>query len=185
MTNKAKVLIKEQKKERALLVLKLKKHKEKEVVNIDGQLISVLEMIDNIEWESTNLEVMKALQAGNTALNKLHEEMSVEDVENLLAETNEAIETENQINLLLAGQFNVQDDEELQKELAELMGESDNLTEKISTSQLSSATVTAASQPPVVPDLPVAPSNAIHVLPDAPSHAVQMTEEEKAELAAL
>jgi charged multivesicular body protein 6 len=92
LTEKAKQLIREQKKDRALLVIKLRKHKEKEAENIDAQLLSILEMIDNIEWEAANLEVMKALQAGNKALNKLHEEMSVEDVENLLAETNEAIE---------------------------------------------------------------------------------------------
>lgn len=176
LTNKTKILIREQKKERALLVLKLKKHKEKEVNNIDGQLISILEMIDNIEWESANMEVMKALQAGNAALNKLHDEMSVEDVENLLNETNEAIETENQINLLLAGQFSVQDDEELQKELAELMGE-------VPLSATAKPNPVSAPLPPV-PELPVAPTAPVNVLPEAPSHVVEMSEEQR-ELAAL
>jgi DNA-binding FrmR family transcriptional regulator len=182
LTNKAKILIKEQKKERALLVLKLKKHKEKEVVNIDGQLISVMEMIDTIEWEAANMEVMRALQAGNAALNKLHEEMSVEDVENLLAETNEAIETENEINLLLAGQFNAQDDEELQRELAELMGETPAQT---------AASVVNPTPNPIaelsssLPELPAAPIAPVHVLPEAPTHTVEMTEDERAELAAL
>ncbi len=32
-------------KDRALLLLKLKKHKEKEVSNIDGQLMNILEMV--------------------------------------------------------------------------------------------------------------------------------------------
>ena len=182
LTNKAKILIKEQKKERALLVLKLKKHKEKEVVNIDGQLISVMEMIDTIEWEAANMEVMRALQAGNAALNKLHEEMSVEDVENLLAETNEAIETENEINLLLAGQFNAQDDEELQRELAELMGETPAQT----TASVVNPTPNPIAEPPSsLPELPAAPIAPVHVLPEAPTHTVEMTEEERAELAAL
>lgn len=92
LTEKAKQLIVEQKRDRALLVLKLRKHKEKEVVNIDGQLMSILEMIDNVEWEYANMEVLKALKVGNAALNSLHQEMSIDDVENLLAETNEAIE---------------------------------------------------------------------------------------------
>ncbi len=86
------MLIKEQKKERALLVLKLKRFKEKEVTNLDGQLISILEMIDNVEWEYANLQVFKALKSGTAALNKMHEEMSYEDVAALLEETNEAIE---------------------------------------------------------------------------------------------
>lgn len=37
------------------------------------------------------MEALKALEAGTAALNKLHEEMSVEDVERLLEESNEAI----------------------------------------------------------------------------------------------
>jgi hypothetical protein len=36
--------------------------------------------------------VLNALKAGTAALNKLHEDMSIEDVEKLLEETNEAIE---------------------------------------------------------------------------------------------
>jgi hypothetical protein len=35
---------------------------------------------------------LNALKAGTNALNKLHEDMSIEDVEKLLEETNEAIE---------------------------------------------------------------------------------------------
>jgi charged multivesicular body protein 6 len=70
----------------------MKRMKEKEVENIDHQLISVMDMVNNIEWEATNLQVMKALKEGNSALNKLHNEMSYEDVVNLLDETNEAIE---------------------------------------------------------------------------------------------
>ena len=44
-------------KSRALLVLKLKKHKINEADNIDKQLFSVYEMIDTIEWESINIKV--------------------------------------------------------------------------------------------------------------------------------
>ena len=48
--------------------------------------------IEDIEWESTQVEALKALEAGTKALNKLHEEMSVEDVERLMEETQDAIE---------------------------------------------------------------------------------------------
>lgn len=92
LQDQAKVLIKNQQKDRALLVLKLKRFREKEVNNIDAQLLSVLEMIENVEWEYSNMEVMKALKAGNNALNSIHEQMSLEDVEALLEETNEAIQ---------------------------------------------------------------------------------------------
>ncbi len=124
LTEQAKALIVQKQRDRALLLLKLKRFKEKEVADIDNQLMSVLQMIDTVEWESANMEVLKALKTGTTALNKLHEEMSVDDVAALLDETNEAIEVENQINSLLAGQLSTYDSEELEAELTELMGES-------------------------------------------------------------
>jgi charged multivesicular body protein 6 len=92
LTAEAKELIRQQKKERALLCLKLRKYKENELNQIDGKLLSIMEMIEQVEWESANMEVLKALQSGNEVLNKYHQEMSVDDVEALLEETNEAIE---------------------------------------------------------------------------------------------
>lgn len=92
LQDQARILIQQHQKSRALLVLKLRKYKENKLDNIDGQLLSVLTMIDTIEWESQNVQVFQALKAGNDALNKLHEEFSVEDVAQLLDETNEAVE---------------------------------------------------------------------------------------------
>ena len=45
-----------------------------------------------MEWESHNLEILKALKGGTAALNAIHKEMSVDDVERLMEESNEAIE---------------------------------------------------------------------------------------------
>lgn len=84
--------------------------------------------------------MLHALKAGTAALNKLHEEMSLEDVEKLMEETNEAIQVillpfssllfssfpshfspsnqiENEISALLAGQFSPIDESELEAEL--------------------------------------------------------------------
>jgi RPA family protein len=92
LTEQAKVLLRKDQRERALLLLKLRKYKEKEVLSADSKLLSVQEMIQNVEWEYSNMEVMRALKSGTDALNKMHEEMSLEDVENILEETQEAIE---------------------------------------------------------------------------------------------
>mmetsp|Transcript_36341 Transcript_36341/g.72332 ORF Transcript_36341/g.72332 Transcript_36341/m.72332 type:complete len:239 (-) Transcript_36341:93-809(-) len=123
LTEKAKQLIHKQQKDRALLVLKLRRFKDNEVNKVEGELMSVLEMIETVEWEHANMEVLRALKAGTASLNKLHEEMSLDDVSDLLEETNEAIAVENQINSMLAGQMDIGNNEELERELAELMGE--------------------------------------------------------------
>jgi len=124
LTEQAKKLIAMKQKGRALLLLKLRRSRETEATKLDKELLSILEMISNVEWEYANMEVLKALKLGNAALNKLHQEMSVDDVVELLEQTNEAIEVENRINEVFASQFDTLiDNGELERELAELMGE--------------------------------------------------------------
>ncbi len=48
--------------------------------------------IDEIEWESQNVEVLLALEAGTKALDQLHKEMPIEEVERILEESSESIE---------------------------------------------------------------------------------------------
>jgi charged multivesicular body protein 6 len=79
------------------LVLKLKRFKEDEIIKLNGQLLGILEMIENIESEFNNIAVMNALKSGNSVLSRIHSEMSADDVAALLDETNEAIE----VSLLL------------------------------------------------------------------------------------
>lgn len=79
-------------KNRALLVLKLKRFKEKELDGIDAKLMTVQSQIDDVEWASINVSILKAIESGTRELNRIHEERSLEDVEMLMDETNEAIE---------------------------------------------------------------------------------------------
>lgn len=92
LTEQAKLLIKADKREKALLLLKTRRYKENQANSIDSQLITILETIDTVEWEYANMEVLKALKAGNEALKKLHEEMPLEEVAALMDETKESIE---------------------------------------------------------------------------------------------
>lgn len=50
--------------------------------------------MDTIDWESQQLQVFRALKEGNVALNKLHEEMPLDKVEELMADTAESIAME-------------------------------------------------------------------------------------------
>lgn len=168
LQDQAKQLIRLQQKNRALLVLKLRRFKDAEADKVDAELMTVLEMIENVEWEHANMEVLKALKAGTASLNKLHEEMSLDDVADLLDETNEAIAMENQINTMLAGQFDA-NDEELQRELAELMGET-----------VETATKTEVTQQNI--DLPTVPTAAI--VPKTAEPAQTKKEQKQRELVA-
>lgn len=147
-------MIRQEQKNRALLVLKLRRFKDAEADKVDAELMTVLEMIENVEWEHANMEVLKALKAGTASLNKLHEEMSLDDVADLLDETNEAIAVENQINEMIAGQFDMGDNEELERELAELMGESQPAQKA---DQKAESTAATTLDLPSVPTSPIIP----------------------------
>lgn len=50
--------------------------------------------MDTIDWETQQLQVFNALKEGNVALNKLHDEMPLDKVEELMADTAESIAME-------------------------------------------------------------------------------------------
>lgn len=164
LQNKAKDFIRNKDKSRALMALKVKMSREKQLQSIDGQLMSVLDMIDRVEWAAENVQIMNALKTGTAALNKLHQEMSIDDVCDILDEANEAVEMENSINAVIAGQFNPADELELERELAELVGDSID-------SSAASAEKAAPGAVVQLPDVPSAP-----ILPRAPDTVIQPVE---------
>mmetsp|Transcript_12438 Transcript_12438/g.18818 ORF Transcript_12438/g.18818 Transcript_12438/m.18818 type:complete len:230 (+) Transcript_12438:67-756(+) len=162
LQNQAKELLASGKKDRALLALKLRKHKIKEADSIDAKLLNVMSMIEEIEWESHNIEALRALKAGTDALKKLHEEMSVEDVERLMEETREAREIENEISTLVAGEFTLADESELEAELEMIMARENAESERERTPEQNSQNTDIS-----MPEVPTTP-----VLPAAPAHDV-------------
>ena len=153
----ARALIAARQKTRALLVLKLKRHKEKELEKLEGQLLNVYAMIQDVEWASINQSVLASIEAGTQELKRIHEERSVEDVEALMEETLGAIEVEKKINRLLAGQGDVAiDDADLERELDDLMRASETSAAALP-SPLPSPPLTLP-EPPTIPPLPTAPT---------------------------
>ncbi|KAF1318534.1 Hydroxymethylglutaryl-coa lyase, mitochondrial precursor, partial [Globisporangium splendens] len=116
----AKKLLQAEKRDRAKLALKVKKFKEQQIKQADEHLLTVLEMLDTVEWETQQLKVFEGLKAGNSILNAIHKEMTVEAVENLMLETEEAQETANEISRLIGGSLTVEDEDSVLLELAEI-----------------------------------------------------------------
>lgn len=113
-------LLKAGHKDRAKLMLQMKKYAEKQVAATDGQLMRLQEMVSTVEWESTQLEVFNGLKAGNAALKLIQDELSVEDAELILEETAEAQAQVDEINEMLGGKLSEDDDEDILAELEEI-----------------------------------------------------------------
>jgi charged multivesicular body protein 6 len=112
--------IRAKQKEKAMLALRKQKYLEKnlesgqkELLNLEGQILA----IENAEMQKS---VYDALKQGNEFLKALNKELTVEDVDKLMAETEDAIEYQQEVGRALAEQGIREDDRDLERELQEL-----------------------------------------------------------------
>ncbi|XP_039541794.1 charged multivesicular body protein 6 isoform X3 [Pimephales promelas] len=105
----AKLLLKDGMKERALLLLKKKRYQDLLLDKTEVQIANLERMIE--------VKVIEGLKAGNDCLKQIHEVMSIEEVERILEETQEAIEYQKQIDELLAGWLTAEDEDAVLAEL--------------------------------------------------------------------
>jgi len=136
----AKKLLNEGRRDTARLCLRKKKNQENLLKQADANLQNIEEMINSIEFAQVQHKIFESLKQGNEALKKL-QTMSVEDVEELLLDTKEAIEHQQEIDRLLSEQLTPEDDADILKELQDLQ----SLPEEI------------PEEPLVLPDVPEHP----------------------------
>ncbi|XP_053300413.1 charged multivesicular body protein 6 [Pleuronectes platessa] len=107
----AKQLLKDGRRDKALLLLKKKRYQDQLLEKTENQLSNLERMVQDIEFMQIEMEVIEGLKVGNDCLRSMHEIMSIEDVERILDETQESIEYQRQIDEMLAGAL-TQDDED-------------------------------------------------------------------------
>jgi len=165
LKSRALAYMKEGRKDLALMVLKFRKKKMKESENVEGQLLKVMEMVQSINWQSSQSSVLKSLQQGKEMLKKMHEEMSVDDVIELMDDINEEIDKESRIGEILGRGVSLDtvDDEDCLRDIED-MARSMGLVDDSSS----------------VLDMPDAPKHKVETfeLPDVPKGAVGDAEEE-------
>ncbi|XP_070579880.1 charged multivesicular body protein 6-A-like isoform X2 [Ptychodera flava] len=113
----AKQLLKDGKKEKAKLLVKKKRYQEQLLEKTDKQLDNLEMMVNDIEFAQVEMKVVEGLKVGNECLKKMHQMMSIEDVERIMDETREGIEYQNEIDELLAGSLTQEDEDAVLAEL--------------------------------------------------------------------
>merc|ERR1712029_176623 len=117
----AKKLLKEGKKDRAKLLLRKKKFQEGLLDTTDAQLDQLERMVHDIEFATVQKQVIDGLRNGNEALEKANAMFSIDEIEDIMGDTQEAVEKQNEINSLLSGQLTEEDENEVIEELDKLM----------------------------------------------------------------
>ncbi|XP_066237583.1 charged multivesicular body protein 6 [Saccopteryx leptura] len=125
----ARRLLRDGRKERAKLLLKKKRYQEQLLYKTENQITSLETMVQSLEFTQIEMKVMEGLKIGNECLNKMHQVMSIEEVERILDETQEAVEYQRQIDELLAGSFTQEDEDAILEELNTITQEQIELPE--------------------------------------------------------
>ncbi|KAM9716112.1 charged multivesicular body protein 6-like [Menidia menidia] len=113
----AKQLLKDGKKEKALLLLKKKRYQDQLLDKTENQISNLERMVQDLEFAQIERKVIDGLKVGNDCLKKMHEVMSIEEVERIMDETQDAIEYQREIDDMLAGSLTQEDEEAVLAEL--------------------------------------------------------------------
>ncbi|XP_061886678.1 charged multivesicular body protein 6 [Entelurus aequoreus] len=113
----AKKLLRDGKKERALLLLKKKRYQDQLLDKTENQISNLERLVQDLEFVQIEKKVLDGLKVGNECLKKMHEVMSIEDVERILDETQEAVDYQRQIDDMLAGSLSQEDEDAILAEL--------------------------------------------------------------------
>ncbi|XP_055750238.1 charged multivesicular body protein 6-like [Salvelinus fontinalis] len=113
----AKQLLKDGKKEKALVLLKKKRYQDQLLDKTEKQISNLERMVQDIEFVQIEMKVIEGLKVGNDCLKSMHEAMSLEDVERIMDETQDAIEYQRQIDEMLSGSLTQEDEDAVLSEL--------------------------------------------------------------------
>merc|ERR1712037_428391 len=125
----AKKLLSEGKKDRAKLLLRKKKYQESLLTRTDGQMGNLQTLVNDLEFAQVEQQVVNGLKIGNEALKKANEMLSIDEIEQIMDDTAEAIEKQKEIDLLISGQLSAEDEDDVLQELDDLVAAEANEAE--------------------------------------------------------
>ncbi len=154
---KAQEMYRAENKQKAVYFMKVRKLKTAKVDSLRGELLTIEDLINSIEWGTQSKRVFDAMKIANAALKEMQDTLPIEKVEELVDEIDESKQIQNEIDAALSSQNLVVDDDEINSELDIMM---------------SQATETSNAAQSILPTNPTS-------LPEAPSGQISIQSVEK------
>ena len=98
-------------------------------MHTDGQLDNLQTLVNDLEFAQVEQQVVNGLKIGNEALKKANEMLSIDEIEQIMDDTAEAIEKQKEIDLLISGQLSAEDEDDVLQELDDLVAAEANEAE--------------------------------------------------------
>lgn len=109
-------------RDRAKLILRKKKYQENLLGTTDKELEALEKLTSDLEFSQIQQQVLDGLQVGNEALKKIHEVLTIDEVERIMDETREGVEKQQEIDALIAsGALSAEDEDAVAAELEALV----------------------------------------------------------------
>lgn len=88
----------------------------------DKELEALEKLTADLEFSQVQQQVLDGLQVGNEALKKIHEVLTIDEVERIMDETREGVEKQQEIDAIIsAGALSADDEDSVAAELEELV----------------------------------------------------------------
>lgn len=102
--------------------MRKKKYQENLLATTDKELEALEKLTSDLEFAQVQQQVIDGLQVGNEALKKIHEILTIDKVEQIMDETREGIEKQQEIDAIIAtGALSQEDEDSVAAELEELV----------------------------------------------------------------
>jgi len=130
------------------LLLRKKKFQEGLLEKTDGQLDNLERLVQDLEFSQVEQQVLDGLKEGNAALQKANDMFSVEEVEQIMFDTQESVDKQREIDELLSGALTQEDEDDVLAELDKLMEDEEQKLPDVPTTQIETEDI----ELPEVPD---------------------------------